>query len=115
MGDVIPFPGRHARRDGKPDYPYRMYPLKVKRTGPRTYDPMPNAHWSPEELIRWYLAVLAIESRLTVELRRAHPSTGLYALQLGDRSPITGLTTQRAWDILGGAYEAAIQMEAVDR
>lgn len=116
MGDLIQFPGNRERgeaADTQSWYPYRVYPSKVKRLREGVYEPMPNPHWSNEEFLRWYLAVISLECALSLELRRARPSGGRYSLRIGARRALADLPDGRVWDLLGGVYEAAVQMEVL--
>ena len=107
MGEVIQFPGRSQAAG---EYRYRVYPAKVTRLPDDSYDPPPDAGWSDEQWMRWYLATVCLDCPLDIELRRSGPTGGSYWLRVGSRRPITNLTHRRVWDILGGVHVAATQL-----
>jgi hypothetical protein len=95
-------------------YRYRLPTMPVTATGNEEtgplYDPTPEAGWSGAEGISWIAGVVALELDVPVVVRRTHSGDvlgiGLFSLKLGDRPPITGLTSTRVTDILGGCLTA---------
>lgn len=102
-----------ARRDTKPGepYPYRVYPAQVCLGPDGTPEPPFDLTWSETQGLRWHLGLVSqLVSPLTLELTQERPSGGRYALRIGSRPPITRLSAQRTWDILGGVLEAVVAL-----
>lgn len=113
MGDVIRFPGKPHETAGEAEYRFQVYPLPVRRVNGDLFDPMPNQHWTNEEVLRWFLGVIALTCPIHIDLRRSSPASGTYSLAVGARRPITALNVVRVRDILAGVYELGLQVEVV--
>ena len=118
MGAIIRFPGRTA---GVPSllpshaehYRHTVYRMPVQQVG-STWHPYPEEHWAPVQFLQWQLGAIAGLSRTAtpIHLRTHKPSSGPYALQIGHLQPITGLTVERASDILAGVHSALLWLDS---
>lgn len=104
MGDVIELRG---------GYPFAVTPMPVEYTtndqhGYPLYEPTPQVGWSLIDGMRWMAAVVELELRAPVVVRRSSMRNACtYSLQIGRRQPITGLPATRVMDVLGGCMTAA--------
>lgn len=103
MGDVIQLIDKY-RHEVKPT---PVEARVVKGAERPLYLPLPLETWTPAQKVAWLLGVVRMVSGLEVRVWRHSAHSKLYRIQFAHLQPVSGLSAERAWDILGGFHEAA--------